>query len=431
MELTLSQRKAVTKAQLERWPKATKAEKSAILDAVCQVTGWHRDHARKAIRCALAEQAAGGSSPRKRRDPVRVYDDAAVELLTRCWAVLDGPTGKRLHPALGQVLANMGRHGHLDGVDDRAISQVLAMSPATIDRRLAGARTGLVARKPIAHTRPGSMLKSSIPMKTWREWNDTEPGFIQIDLVGHEGGDNNGAFFFTLDATDVATGWTEAITVRSKGERIVAAGLEELWLRFPFHIGGIHSDNGSEFINHHLARWCQTRKITFSRGRASHKNDQAHVEQKNWSVVRRSVGYFRYDTRRELDLLNQLWPLSSLQVNLFLPQQKLVSKTRTGARVRKTYDTATTPLQRLLSDHGDIVDPHDRRRLEGQLHHTDLVTLRHQIADIQGNLIELARRRGQIQQRGKTNAVYLSRRKLNSTKRAKHDESTTHPSRAS
>lgn len=431
MELTLTARKAITKAQLDKWSKASRAEKSAILDAVCQVTGWHRDHARKAIRQALAERARGGPVPRKQRDPIRVYDDAAVELLTRCWAALDGPTGKRLGPALGEALANMGRHGHLTGVEEATIGQVLAMSPATIDRRLAGARTGLVARKPIAHTRPGSMLKSSIAMKTWREWNDAEPGFIQIDLVGHEGGDNNGPFFFTLDATDVATGWTEAVTVRSKGERIVAAGLEELWLRFPFHIAGIHSDNGSEFINHHLARWCQTREITFTRGRASHKNDQAHVEQKNWSVVRRTVGYFRYDTRRELELLNQLWALTSLQVNLFLPQHKLIAKTRTGARVRKTYDTAATPMQRLITDHSDVVDPRDRQRLEELLIETDLVSLRHQIADIQGNLIELARRRGLVQQRAKTNAVYLSRRKMNAPKRAKHDESTTQPSRAS
>ena len=210
------------------------------MDAVCEVTGWHRDHARKAIRTALAgDQTAG---PRRPRDPVRRYDDDAVALLTRCWAVLDGPTGKRLRPALPGLIANLSTHGHLAGTDPATVDQVLAMSAATIDRRLAPARTGLVARTPISHTKPGSMLKASIPMKTWREWNDTEPGFIQIDLVGHEGGDNNGAFFYTLDATDVATGWTESVTVRSKGERIVAAGLEELWLRFPFHIHGIHSD---------------------------------------------------------------------------------------------------------------------------------------------------------------------------------------------
>lgn len=428
----MAARKAITKAQLDRWTKASKAEKTVILDAVCQVTGWHRDHARKAIRQALADRVRGGPPPRAEPVPrSRVYGQEAVELLTRCWAALDGPTGKRLHPALPELLANMGVHGHLDGVDPVTIEAVQAMSPATIDRRLAPARTGLVARKPISHTRPGSMLKSSIPMKTWREWNEAEPGFVQIDLVGHEGGDNNGAFFYSLDATDVATGWTEIITVRSKGERVVAAGLEELWLRFPFHIAGIHSDNGSEFINHHLARWCNARQITFTRGRSSHKNDQAHIEQKNWSVVRRSVGYFRYDNRRELDLLNQLWPLTSLQVNLFLPQQKLISKVRTGAIVRKKHDTAATPLRRLLDQHADLIDTHDRQRLQALFHDTDVIDLRHQIADIQANLTELARRRGRIQPKARTNAVYLSRRKITPTKRAKPDESTKHPSRAS
>lgn len=429
MELSLTARKAILKAQLDRWPKATRSEKSAILDAVCQVTGWHRDHARKAIRIAIAEQA-NGPRPRKPREPVRTYGDAAIELLQTCWVVLDGPSGKRLKPALDQALDNLGRHGHLDQVPTEVIAQVRRMSAATIDRRLAPARVGLVAGKGISLTRPGSMLKTSIPMKTWHEWNDTIPGFIQIDLVGHEGGDNNGHFYYSLDAVDIATGWTETVTVRSKGEQIVAAGLEELWLRFPFHIAGIHSDNGSEFINHHLFGWCQARKITFSRGRPSHSNDQAHVEEKNWSVVRRNVGYYRYDKPRELDLLNQLWPLVSLQVNLFLPQQKLISKTRHGAKVTKRHDTATTPIDRLLNHHGDLVDSHDLARLEALRHDTDLLGLKHQISDLQANLLELARRRGTVQHRAKRNHVYLSKKKMPAP-RAQSDKSTNQTKRAS
>lgn len=277
----MAARKAITQAQLDKWPKATKVEKSVILDGVCGVTGWHRDHACKVIRTALAQRRAGGPPARGRREPVLTYGQDGIDLLTRCWAVLDGPTGKRLQPALPGVLANLARHGHLDGIDPQVIALVQQMSAATIDRRLTPARIGLVAGKGISHTRPGSLLKSSIPMKTWHEWDESIPGIIQIDLVGHDGGDANGHFHYSLDATDVATGWTETITVRSKGERIVASGLEQLWLRFPFHISGIHSDNGSEFINHHLLNWCTSRKINFSRGRASHSNDQAHIEQKN------------------------------------------------------------------------------------------------------------------------------------------------------
>lgn len=433
MELTLAARKQITKAQLDRWATASKAEKGAILDAVCEVTGWHRDHARKAIRTALANGGTGRPAPTKRapRDPVVVYDQDVIDLVTQCWAILDGLCGKRLKAAMPQLLDNLARHGHLTGVSEATITAAKSMSPATIDRRLKGARVGLVATKGIAHTRPGTMLKSSVPMKTWQQWDDTIPGFLQIDLVGHEGGDNNGQFYYSLDATDVATGWTETITVRSKGERIVAAGLTQLQLRFPVHINGIHSDNGSEFLNHHLLAWCQARQITFTRGRASHSNDQAYVEQKNWSVVRRSVGYYRYDKPRELDLLNQLWPLVATQVNLFQPQQKLISKKRHGAKVSKRHDTGKTPMTRILDDHPDLLDPHDQTRLQELLRDTDVLDLKHQISDIQANLTELARRRGISQRRAKANHVYLSRKKMTKPTRATSREATNHPSRAS
>lgn len=147
--------------------------------------------------------------------------------------------GERLAPALPQLLTALEAHDQL-GMSPEVRDLLLAMSPATMDRHLKPYRNGLIATKGIAHTKPGTLLKSSIPLKTWAEWNDTEPGFIEIDLVGHEGGDNNGAFFYSLNATDIATGWTETCTVRSKGERIVAAGLDNLIGRFPFLILGIH-----------------------------------------------------------------------------------------------------------------------------------------------------------------------------------------------
>lgn len=298
-------------------------------------------------------------------------------------------------------------------------------------RRLRPHRVGLVALKGRSMTRPGSLLKSSIPLKTWQEWSDTTPGFLEIDLVSHDGSDNNGHFHYTLDATDVATGWTEAITVAGKSERVVAAGLQQLQLRFPFAVLGIHSDNGGEFINHHLLKWCTDRQITFSRGRPNHKNDQAHVEQKNWTEVRKTAGYNRYDTPRELALLNQIWPIQSRLHNLYRPQQKLISKTRDGAKVTKKYDKGATPLTRLLRDHPDLLDPADARALTAELAASNPAQLRRDISLIQANLLELARRRGTVRARRKTNATYLNKTKIHSTKRAKPGESTTQPKRAS
>lgn len=420
----MAQRKAITTAQAKAWPKATKTEKAAILDAVVQVTGWHRDHARKMLRRAAAGDPP---TPRAPREPVRRYNAEVTDALVRCWALLDGIATKRLAPALPGLLSALERIGRLE-MSPEIKQQLLAMSPATMDRHLQPYRQGLIAAKGIAHTKPGSLLKSSIPLKTWAEWNDTEPGFIEIDLVGHEGGDNNGAFHYSLNATDIATGWTETCTVKSKGERIVATGIDNLIDRFPFLVLGIHSDNGSEFINHHLARYCELRQITFTRGRPAHSNDQAHIEQKNWSIVRRAVGYWRYDTAHELDLLNHLWPAWNTRNNLLMPSQKLISKTRHGAKVTKRHDTATTPADRLLRDHPDTLTPAEHAALHHRLTTVDPIELGDQIALIQGNLLELAKRRGAIQRRAKRNHVYLSRTKIT---RASSDESTTKTKRAS
>jgi hypothetical protein len=254
------------------------------------------------------------------------------------------PAGKRLAPFLGELVATLRRFAELD-ITEECAALLVGMSAATIDRRLAPERKKHQL-KGRSLTKPGSLLKSQIPIRTWAQWDDAVPGFVEIDLVGHEGGNAVGEHAYTLTVTDIATGWTENRSVRNKARKWVIAALDDIEKSMPFPLLGIDSDNGSEFINHHLLDWCEKREITFTRSRPGNSNDGAHVEQKNWAIVRTVVGYHRYDTEAELLLLNKIWALQSQLTNYFSPQQKLVSKVRDGAKVIKRYDVATTPYRR-------------------------------------------------------------------------------------
>jgi hypothetical protein len=340
MGLTMSQRRAVTKTIATRYKRADKQAKGVILDELCATTGWHRNHARKALAGALKPKIV--KPARKPRSPR--YDANTVAALGFCWAVLGTPTGKRLAPVMGELVPTLRRFAELD-VTDEVAAALISMSPATMDRRLAPDRAKMVL-KGRSHTKPGSLLKDQIPIRTWAQCDDAVPGFVEIDLVGHEGGNAVGEHCYTLTVTDIATGWTENRSVRNKARKWVIAALEEIALIMPFPVIGVDSDNGSEFINHHLLEWCERRQITFTRARPGNCNDGAHVEQKNWAVVRTVVGYHRYDTSTELALLNEIWVLQSLMTNYFSAQQKLISKVRDGAKVTKKYDTATTPHRR-------------------------------------------------------------------------------------
>src|ERR1700739_328315 len=344
MGLTLAERRAVTEMTAIRYVVADRRVKSRILDELCANTGLHRNHARKALKAALQPKVV---APRRSPRPP-VYGPDVIAALTACWLVLGMPAGKRLAPMWNELVAVLRHFGELV-IDEGTAELLVSMSAATIDRRLAGERAKY-RLKGRCTTKPGSLLKSQIPVRTWADWNDARPGFVEIDLVGHDGGNPAGPHAFTLTVTDIATGWTENRSVPDKTANCVLAALNDIARKMPFPILGVDSDNGSEFINDHLLHWCLGRQITFTRARPANKNDGCHVEQKNWAVVRTVVGYHRYDTAAELLLLNEIWQLQSKLTNYFYPQQKLISKVRAGAKVSKKHDKATTPFHRAI-DH--------------------------------------------------------------------------------
>ena len=413
MGLTMSQRRAVTKTIATRYRRASKAGKGRILDELCATTGWHRNHARKALGLALRPRIV-----RERRPRPATYGPEVVAALRLCWAVLGAPTGKRLAPVLPDLVPRLRRFGELETSDETA-ALLVVMSAATIDRRLVADRAAMVLRGR-SHTKPGSLLRDAIAIRTWAQWDDAVPGFVEIDLVGHEGGNALGEHAYTLTVTDIATGWTENRSVPNKARKWVIAALAEVALIMPFPILGIDSDNGSEFINHHLLDWCEQRKVTFTRSRPGNSNDGAHVEQKNWAVVRTVVGYHRYDTPAELLLLNKIWVLQSMITNYFLPQQKLVSKVRDGAKITKKYDLPTTPHRR--ADRHQAVTAEDKTIMDDTLAGLNPAAIQRQIQALTAELLTLTTSRA--------SAAAKPRIQTNRSRASAH-ESTTPASRAS
>ena len=264
------------------------------------------------------------------------------------------------------------------------------------------------------------MLKSQIPIRTWAQWDDAVPGFVEIDLVGHEGGNAEGEHAYTLTVTDIATGWTENRSVQNKAQKWVVAALDDVAKIMPFPLLGVDSDNGSEFINYHLLDWCQQRKITFTRSRSGNSNDGAHVEQKNWAVVRTVVGYHRYDTPAELLLLNKIWVLQSLITNYFLPQQKLISKVRDGAKVTKKYDRPATPHRRAAA-HTTVSDQ-DKTIMNCTLAEVNPAAVQRQIQALTAELLTLTTSKAAARSTPQLPTL---------TKRASVHESTKRATRAS
>jgi hypothetical protein len=358
MELPMRIRFEVIAVTHARYKKAIKAKKGQILDEFVESSGYTRKYAAwilahwgTRVQASFKGQpvifVVGKRKHKPRNGRPRTYDEAFKAILMRLWYLFDCLCGKRFVAFLRTLVDTLSALGELE-IDASTRDKLLSVSPATVDRLLKGERKKNRIRGS-SLTRPGSLLKRQVPVRTFADWDDVKPGFIEADLVAHNGGSSHGDFLCTLTMTDVSSGWTEPIGVLNKAQKHVFQGLQCVRKRLPFPVLGIDTDNGTEFLNAHLIRYCMQERITFTRSRPYKKNDNCFVEEKNNSVVRRSVGYSRFDSEEALLVLNALYDRLRLLVNFFFPSMKLIEKTRDGSKVFRKYDAPTTPYHRLLA----------------------------------------------------------------------------------
>jgi len=363
-----------------RYRRANRQEKTRILDEFVAITEYHRKHAIRLLKHGVKKPK------RKKRGRPKVYRGEVISALIKVWKVCDRICSKRLHPFLPEIVAVLEREEELT-LSVKTKRLLLQISPATIDRCLRRVRRQ--RGRGLSTTKPGTLLKQAIPVRTFADWDDARPGFVEMDLVAHCGDSTHGEYLNTLNVVDVSTGWSECPVLANRSQREVSAAIERLRERLPFPLLGIDSDNDSAFINDNLYRYCQQERITFTRSRPYKKNDQAHVEQKNWSVVRRLIGYERYESNEALTLMRAIYQDWRLYVNFFQPVLKLVEKRRVGSKVRKRYDTARTPYQRVLESPN--VSEEDKERLRQIYFTLNPVVLRQRIDENLERLWNLAR----------------------------------------
>lgn len=340
--MSIGSRRELVMSVTPRYWAAHGIHKRQILDEFVAITGYHRKYAIHVLRHP--------ASPRQkqRRHRKRIYGLAVQAALVQLWRIANCICGKRLIPYLPELINMLERHHELE-LEPGVKALLVRMSAATADRVLRPHR--VQRRRGVGTTKPGSLLKKSIPIRTFADWDDARPGFSEVDLVAHCGDTTRGQYLYSLVLTDVDTGWTDCEAVLNRGERQVCQAIAAVRKRLPFPLLGIDSDNGFEFINAILLRYCRDQHITFTRGREYKKNDQAHVEQKNGTVVRQIVGHDRYEGAKAFGKLSDLYAVLRLYINFCQPQMKLISKKRVGSKVTKQYDLAKTPYQRVQQSH--------------------------------------------------------------------------------
>jgi hypothetical protein len=357
-----------------RYRTAPPRQKRAILDEFVAATGYARKYAIRLLGQPVVPLPGPIARPR-----ARTYGLEVVEALTVAWAAANYVCAKRLVPFLPELVASLERHGHLTLSTEVRI-QLLTLSAATADRLLRPVRQRTRPRG-IGTTKAGTLLKHTVPIRTFAEWDDVRPGFMEADAVAHCGTRAEGAYLSSLVLTDVATGWTECLPLLHHGYDDVLRALDQARGLLPFPLLGLDTDNGSEFLNYPLLEYCERAQITFTRGRAYRKNDQCYVEQKNGSIVRQIVGYDRFEGELAYHQLAQVYRALRLYVNFFQPSLKLVLKRREGSQVYRRYDAAQTPFQRLLA--ADVLDEAARARLVALYEALDPVQLLQQLQHLQ------------------------------------------------
>ena len=380
-KISVEARHELVQAIAARYRASPRQEKLRILDEFVAVTGYHRKHSIRILNVAAVRHSSEATAPRARR-----YDAAVREAVVVLWEASDRVCGKRLKPLLPLLVVALERHGHLQ-LDEVVRAKLLSASAATIDRLLAVPRAAAQGR-PVRRKTLAPAVRRSIPVRTFADWKDPRPGFMEADLVAHSGETVAGSFVHTLVLTDIATGWTECVALVVREGALVVEALVRLRDAMPFPLRGFDTDNGSEFVNELVLAYCANTGIEFTRSRPYRKNDQAWVEQKNGSVVRRLVGYRRLEGLAAADALARLYAASRLFVNFFQPSFKLAEKKRVGVRVTKRYYPPCTPCGRLLES--EAVPEDMKERLRAAATSLDPLSLLDEIRGMQHCLAEFA-----------------------------------------